>query len=182
MARRDKRLDAEKSPALRGEALKVYHLVAALVDQGYAENMTKAYEICKHVGAHSGWSLQWEEALHLGHRAGGIRVIAHPGRAEPGFTTASAPLLDRMRAIGLDGFFFQAEDGIRDLYVTGVQTCALPIFLPGAGAAAADRSADLPARKRGGGHGTRALILPSRLPFSMARSSPSGAAAHEDRR
>src|SRR6266496_5671274 len=25
-------------------------------------------------------------------------------------------------------FFFQAEVGIRDLYVTGVQTCALPIF------------------------------------------------------
>src|SRR5438874_6553441 len=24
-------------------------------------------------------------------------------------------------------FFFQAEDGIRDLYVTGVQTCTLPI-------------------------------------------------------
>src|SRR2546430_3482901 len=28
-------------------------------------------------------------------------------------------------------FFFQAEDGIRDLTVTGVQTCALPIFIPG---------------------------------------------------
>src|SRR5688572_31498397 len=26
-------------------------------------------------------------------------------------------------------FFFQAEDGIRDLTVTGVQTCALPIFI-----------------------------------------------------
>src|SRR5256886_8098840 len=26
-------------------------------------------------------------------------------------------------------FFFQAEDGIRDLTVTGVQTCALPIFV-----------------------------------------------------
>src|SRR5687767_12918249 len=26
-------------------------------------------------------------------------------------------------------FFFQAEDGIRDKLVTGVQTCALPIFL-----------------------------------------------------
>src|SRR5258708_16151103 len=26
-------------------------------------------------------------------------------------------------------FFFQAEDGIRDDLVTGVQTCALPIFL-----------------------------------------------------
>src|SRR5690349_1824318 len=31
----------------------------------------------------------------------------------------------KIRAIG---FFFQAEDGIRYLYVTGVQTCALPIF------------------------------------------------------
>src|SRR5688572_31780961 len=26
-------------------------------------------------------------------------------------------------------FFFQAEDGIRDLTVTGVQTCALPIYI-----------------------------------------------------
>src|SRR5690606_39800676 len=26
-------------------------------------------------------------------------------------------------------FFFQAEDGIRDFHVTGVQTCALPIYL-----------------------------------------------------
>src|SRR5947209_13745154 len=26
-------------------------------------------------------------------------------------------------------FFFQAEDGIRDIGVTGVQTCALPIYL-----------------------------------------------------
>src|SRR5690606_40001587 len=25
-------------------------------------------------------------------------------------------------------FFFQSEDGIRDFHVTGVQTCALPIF------------------------------------------------------
>src|SRR5437879_2729795 len=29
-------------------------------------------------------------------------------------------------------FFFQAEDGIRDTSVTGVQTCALPISLAGA--------------------------------------------------
>src|SRR3989449_6159788 len=28
-------------------------------------------------------------------------------------------------------FFFQAEDGIRDVAVTGVQTCALPISGPG---------------------------------------------------
>src|SRR5690606_39618218 len=28
-------------------------------------------------------------------------------------------------------FFFQAEDGIRDFHVTGVQTCALPISAAG---------------------------------------------------
>src|SRR5687768_18105008 len=30
----------------------------------------------------------------------------------------------------LSFFFFQAEDGIRDVAVTGVQTCALPISPP----------------------------------------------------
>ena len=35
--------------------------------------------------------------------------------------------MDGMR--GLFCFFFQAEDGIRDYKVTGVQTCALPISL-----------------------------------------------------
>src|SRR5439155_15878839 len=32
------------------------------------------------------------------------------------------------RAIVRSFFFFQAEDGIRDGHVTGVQTCALPIY------------------------------------------------------
>src|SRR5688572_5049856 len=36
-----------------------------------------------------------------------------------------------MKCVKLDFFFFfQAEDGIRDLTVTGVQTCALPILGP----------------------------------------------------
>src|SRR2546429_5413591 len=37
-------------------------------------------------------------------------------------------------------FFFQAEDGIRDVAVTGVQTCALPIFGHDAGIGGAVRS------------------------------------------
>src|SRR5688500_20007778 len=43
-------------------------------------------------------------------------------------------------------FFFQAEDGIRDYKVTGVQTCALPICRDGR----RPRSG-APARARGGG-------------------------------
>src|SRR5439155_13632629 len=36
-------------------------------------------------------------------------------------------------------FFFQAEDGIRDGHVTGVQTCALPICFPGCAPPSASR-------------------------------------------
>src|SRR5437762_12614146 len=37
--------------------------------------------------------------------------------------------IDRMVTVELCSFFFfQAEDGIRDTSVTGVQTCALPIW------------------------------------------------------
>src|SRR6266542_5545468 len=38
----------------------------------------------------------------------------------------------RLVSSGSYFFFFQAEDGIRDATVTGVQTCALPIFQVGA--------------------------------------------------
>src|SRR3712207_8502005 len=58
-------------------------------------------------------------------------------------------------------FFFQAEDGIRDIGVTGVQTCALPIFQ--------DRPASPP----------RAREPPSRCgvrrPRQLSRDSGSGA-------
>src|SRR5437762_5636016 len=48
----------------------------------------------------------------------------------------------------LDDFFFQAEDGIRDTSVTGVQTCALPISLP-RGQARAARGRNVGRRWRG---------------------------------
>src|SRR6266853_3347772 len=36
-------------------------------------------------------------------------------------------MIKNTKTISIYFFFFQAEDGIRDLTVTGVQTCALPI-------------------------------------------------------
>src|SRR5256885_6976283 len=44
-------------------------------------------------------------------------------RPHPQITTKQAIL-----ATSIVMFFFQAEDGIRDYKVTGVQTCALPIY------------------------------------------------------
>src|SRR5688572_31243858 len=49
-------------------------------------------------------------------------------------------------------FFFQAEDGIRDLTVTGVQTCALPICWP--------RSPGWTRRKGGGARRARQRANP----------------------
>src|SRR3989449_7722155 len=48
-------------------------------------------------------------------------------------------------------FFFQAEDGIRDVAVTGVQTCALPICLRGGSRASGPRPfGELPERRHVG--------------------------------
>src|SRR3712207_1689732 len=41
---------------------------------------------------------------------------------------AAVPQIIKRWALRLTFFFFQAEDGIRDIGVTGVQTCALPIL------------------------------------------------------
>src|SRR3712207_9430039 len=43
----------------------------------------------------------------------------------------SARYVEVVCYVGCFFFFFQAEDGIRDIGVTGVQTCALPIFANG---------------------------------------------------
>src|SRR6266540_4444614 len=45
-------------------------------------------------------------------------------------------------------FFFQAEDGIRDRDVTGVQTCALPILMQAADCDPTDNSRSRQERRR----------------------------------
>src|ERR1022692_395227 len=51
------------------------------------------------------------------------------GRARAEGTDARGAVGSRLTGAGGCSFFFQAEDGIRDYKVTGVQTCALPICL-----------------------------------------------------
>src|SRR5256886_12609512 len=72
-------------------------------------------------------------------------------------------------------FFFQAEDGIRDLTVTGVQTCALPIspvFVPALKMPVAS------ARSFLGNHSATALMAPGKFADS---ATPSRARAAENR-
>src|SRR5256885_11915025 len=57
-------------------------------------------------------------------------------------------------------FFFQAEDGIRDYKVTGVQTCALPIWPAGLASAV-----------YGASEGLEVLLLETYSPGGQAGSS-----------
>src|SRR2546430_13467005 len=69
-------------------------------------------------------------------------------------------------------FFFQAEDGIRDLTVTGVQTCALPIFVGRPGGPlfvdlrAPGRQRD-PRRRRGDRKSTRLNSSHSQISYAV---------------
>src|SRR5207253_6144452 len=60
-------------------------------------------------------------------------------------------------------FFFQAEDGIRDGHVTGVQTCALPIW-PFTTATTSSRGTSIFATRRSAG----GFISPGSTPSSSA--------------
>src|SRR3712207_9201062 len=64
-------------------------------------------------------------------------------------------------------FFFQAEDGIRDIGVTGVQTCALPIF------GAASNGCSFSSRACGAWSVATQSIAPERSPSTSARRSRS---------
>src|SRR2546430_6822008 len=70
----------------------------------------------------SGLSVRRGSAIDLTEVWGCSRYPAPPG-------TVTLPVYyGNSRYMSSFVFFFQAEDGIRDLTVTGVQTCALPIF------------------------------------------------------
>src|SRR5687768_18395871 len=58
-------------------------------------------------------------------------------------------------------FFFQAEDGIRDVAVTGVQTCALPI----------SREKKSPSAPNPGGSGGACAVVASASSAAAARVS-----------
>src|SRR6266516_6358249 len=92
-------------------------------------------------------------------------------------------------------FFFQAEDGIRDRTVTGVQTCALPIYTPQQGALWRTRLPEMPSsrtetwwvagaasRRRARKSGQRSLALtveptPSVIESPRVTTARSGAGA-----
>src|SRR5256886_5662595 len=77
-------------------------------------------------------------------------------------------------------FFFQAEDGIRDLTVTGVQTCALPIFC-GTDANVFVSVPEESEKWEGTSARSRSEAAPTRPPTTHGRKLPGAATSDEAR-
>src|SRR5256885_13330743 len=98
-------------------------------------------------------------AGHGGRLRGGIEghaessaraVLGSDGEALEGMCRDGAGILDHL--------FFQAEDGIRDYKVTGVQTCALPILALGVRPCSMSTMSTTSAMRRSTGRGVRPRI------------------------
>src|SRR5437867_5129741 len=74
-------------------------------------------------------------------------------------------------------FFFQAEDGIRDRTVTGVQTCALPIFEPPVGGQDTLEAPEVVAGRR---PAVEVLGYPAQEDLAVDRARPAGHLAAKD--
>lgn len=77
--------------------------IALLRAHNYAPDRQSALNIINEAGYRS-IMVTMEEAVETTHHSGGVCLIAHPGRREPGFTYYTPELLDQVRAeIPLDG-------------------------------------------------------------------------------
>src|SRR5256885_6977220 len=80
-------------------------------------------------------------------------------------------------------FFFQAEDGIRDYKVTGVQTCALPIWPGRRRLAAEPRPGALEGLRRAEGRAHRGVVrCRYRTPRGRCEDLAGRGARHRDRK
>src|SRR5690349_23078819 len=74
------------------------------------------------------------------------------------------------------GFFFQAEDGIRDLYVTGVQTCCSSDLVASRKTSTSGTGCFMPALR------STAESIESRLERALAERLSAGSRRSEERR
>lgn len=77
--------------------------IALLRAHGYAPDRASALRMITEAGYRS-IKVEMAEAIEATHRSGGVCLIAHPGRRDPGFTFYAPELLDEVRAeLPLDG-------------------------------------------------------------------------------
>lgn len=88
----------------QGQPIAPYHVFQAIIKHEYAPNMKEAHELAKTVGVDFLPLPSMGDIINIARSIGAIPMLAHPGRAEPGFSPPNQQTLDAMIAAGLMGF------------------------------------------------------------------------------
>ncbi|MEI6046534.1 MAG: PHP domain-containing protein [Chloroflexota bacterium] len=83
--------------------LPAFELSRALINGGEIMDLRQARAICHEVDTYGAVTQPVEQVLKIGRAAGGIPVLAHPGRGGSEISAAPNEVLDEMLEMGLDG-------------------------------------------------------------------------------
>jgi predicted metal-dependent phosphoesterase TrpH len=87
-----------------GQPIAPYHVFQAIIKHEYAPNMKEAHELAKTVGVDFLPLPSVSDMIAHARDTGAIPILAHPGRAEPGFKPPDEATLNAMIEAGLMGF------------------------------------------------------------------------------
>lgn len=86
-----------------GRALLPVHVLLTAIKDGHASNLQTAHELLKRYGESMKVDVPLEETVKLAHEAGGICILAHPGRDDGGGLLDAARLDKMLETIPIDG-------------------------------------------------------------------------------
>ncbi|MCX7623037.1 MAG: PHP domain-containing protein [Thermomicrobium sp.] len=96
-----------------GRPLRPYHVLLTLIREGYATNLATAHELTKRLGEPMDVDVPLERAVAAAHAAGGLCVLAHPGRDDGGGVLTEETLQRLLTAVPVDGLeaHYRSHDG-----------------------------------------------------------------------
>ena len=86
-----------------GRSLMPFYVVLALLKAAHAKSYEEAVDLGRDLGIDFDIAVDMAEAIRVAHRQGALAILAHPGRAELGYSPATFERIEGMMAIGLDG-------------------------------------------------------------------------------
>jgi predicted metal-dependent phosphoesterase TrpH len=122
--------------------------ITLLRAHGYAASFAEALHLITEAGFHS-IEVEMAEAIEATHSSGGVCLIAHPGRRDPGFTFYTPDLLDEVRAeLPLDGIEVYHPSHTPELVETYLAYAREHTLLQSAGSDSHGQPARLPIKYR----------------------------------
>jgi len=86
-----------------GRPLRPYHVLVTLIREGYATNLATAHELTKRLGEPMQVDVALERVVAAAHAAGGLCVVAHPGRDDVTGVLDQETLERLLAAVPIDG-------------------------------------------------------------------------------